>query len=77
VGSGDEAHVVDARLGVVRRDGRGLRDGGVHVAADHERDGGSGRDAVVEDLDAGEVLRIEAQLDSAADQGGVDLVAVP
>jgi hypothetical protein len=48
----------------------------VHVAADLVRDGGAHRPVLPADLDAGQVEQVEHQLDLAADQGGVDFVAV-
>ena len=77
VGGGHQAQVVDPRLGIGRPGlAARLGDGRVHVAADHERDGHAGGDAVVVDVDAGQVFGVEAQLDGAADERGVDLVAV-
>ena len=69
--------VAGARFGIGHRRRRGgLGDGGVDVAADHERDGGPGRNAVVVHVDAGEVLGVQAQLNAVPGEGGVDLVAV-
>jgi len=48
----------------------------VHVAADGVRDGPAHRLALVLDLDDGQVERGEQQIHDAADQGGVDLIAV-
>src|SRR6266542_2475106 len=51
-------------------------DGGVGVAADHQRGGDAGRGAVDEHGQAGEVFWVVAQLDPVAAQRGVDLVVV-
>jgi hypothetical protein len=48
----------------------------VGVAADVVRDGQTHGPAVHTDLDRGQVERVEDQLDAAAGQGRVDLVAV-
>jgi hypothetical protein len=48
----------------------------VGVAPDPVRDRGAGRDPAQPDLDAGEVERVEHQLDPAPDQQRVDLVGV-
>ena len=50
---------------------------GVAVAADGERDGGPGGLAAGPDLDAGQVERVEDQLDVLPGEPGVDLVGVP
>ena len=72
---GDEAGVVDPGRG--RQLGWGLGSGlEVGVAPDPVRDRGAGRDTAQPDLDAGEVERVEHQLDAAPDQQRVDLVGV-
>jgi hypothetical protein len=48
----------------------------VDVAADPVRDRDPHRPALVADLEGGQVERVEHDLDRAADQRGVDLVAV-
>ena len=47
---------------------QGLRDLAVDVATDDERDGLTDRSAVPEHVQAGQVLRIEAQLDAPTDE---------
>lgn len=63
VGLGSSAGTSDLALGVV-------------VAPDPERQRGAGVGAVDADLEEGQVERVEDQLDLAADQLRVDLVAV-
>ena len=48
----------------------------VGAAADHERHRNPHRAVLVANLDLREVKRVEHQLDLAADQGSIDLVAV-
>jgi hypothetical protein len=69
-----QVQVVDAG-GADRRNGAGF-DRGVGVAADGVADGPAHRPALVLDLDDGQVERGEQQIHDAADQGGVDLIAV-
>ena len=70
----EQLEVVDAG-GVGRGGGAGL-DRGVHVAVDAVRGGASHGPALVFDLDDGQVERGEQQVDDAADQRRVDLIAV-
>ena len=73
----DQAQVVDAGGGL-RRFGRGLGAGlGVRVAGDLVRQRAPVVGAVGADPDVGQVERVEDQLNLAADQQRVDLVAVP
>jgi len=73
---GEEAGVVDP--GRSRQLGWGLGSGlEVGVAPDPVRDRDAGRDAAQPDLDAGEVERVEDQLDAPPGQARIDLVAVP
>ncbi len=75
VGGVDQAEVVDAGA----RDLAGVHAGdgvGVHAAAEHVGGGGAHGPSGVADVDVGQVERVEDQLDDAADQGGVDFVAV-
>jgi hypothetical protein len=48
----------------------------VGVTADPERDRFAEGALLVADLDVGEVEGVEDQLDTATDQGGIDLVGV-
>src|SRR2546430_3311688 len=73
-GGGDHAEVVDP--GRVRRRRRRRGDGTVHVPADHERHRGPGRPAVQEHLDHRQVLRVVAQLDTPAREGGINGVGI-
>ena len=66
VGGGHQPEVVDPGRGRLRP-GR-LGNGAVGVAPDDERGRHAGRLAVQEDVDAGEVLGVIAQLDAPADR---------
>ena len=75
MGGVDHPQVVDAGRGSGRGGllGAGL---GVGVAADEVRDRLPGGAALPAHLDAGQVERVEDQLDLASGQGGIDLVGV-